>query len=100
MFADLAVRPISCGISKADAGCVLSIQKNVISLQGTRLGTTTTKTPLRRVRPLPAKRPDQGEVVSASADWRVSIDEDSAGQFAKATDPDNDLVLGDDCDAD
>jgi hypothetical protein len=46
-FADLALRLISCGVSEADAERLLSLQRNIAGLHGTRFGIATMEARLR-----------------------------------------------------
>jgi hypothetical protein len=52
-FTDLALRLISFGVSEADAERVLSIQKNIGGLHGTRFGITTMEARLRTLASIP-----------------------------------------------
>jgi hypothetical protein len=46
-FADLALRLVSSGVSEADAERILSMQKNIAGLHGTRFGRTTMEARIR-----------------------------------------------------
>jgi hypothetical protein len=47
VFADLALRFVSCGTSEADAERILSMQRNIAGLHGTRFGTQSMKSRIR-----------------------------------------------------
>jgi hypothetical protein len=68
LFADLALRLVSCGVSEADAEGISSIQENISSLHGTRFGIRTMDARLRNAIILPRRRPGQDEV-----SWQAAI---------------------------
>lgn len=102
-FADLALRLISCGTSEADAERVLSMQKNIASLHGTRFGISTMEARLRTLTGLSKGRKDhagydQIQEVSGGTRMARSMVEELGKESADEGNSDSDSVADDDSD--
>jgi hypothetical protein len=96
-FADRALRFVSSGVSEADAERILSMQKNIAGLHGTRFGIPTMEARIRTLGALSTREPQQirrGDMTSVPM-------EDSQAQPAMGEDEEEeDGGVGDDSDSD
>jgi hypothetical protein len=73
-FSEMAVRLVTCGTSEADAERILSMQRNIAGLHGTRFGLSSMEARLREW----ASRPTEVHAIHAAMDEDDELDDSDA----------------------